>query len=198
MAASQALLRRTSLLSKPSTRQLPQFLRSNSTTTTPAHHEEHQRNHTYLKPSDYISSWVTPKTPIEAEAKLASLRREYAKKVKELRKEYWHEMELQRIEKQRKDEATREAIRVEREQRKALKAKEAEAKAKERKVAEEEFRQMLLKEREEKLENWRMKEKLRVEKMTEEKEVLHRKSSLWIDESELEKKILDAMVYAHH
>ena len=54
--------------------------------------------------------------------------------------------------------------------------------------------QMQLKERAEKLENWRMKETKREEKKKEKKELLHRKSSLWIDESELEKKILEAIV----
>ena len=54
--------------------------------------------------------------------------------------------------------------------------------------------QMQLKERAEKLENWRMKETKREEKKKENKELLHRKSSLWIDESELEKKILEAIV----
>ena len=53
---------------------------------------------------------------------------------------------------------------------------------------------MQLKERAEKLENWRMKETKREEKKKEKKELLHRKSSLWIDESELEKKILEAIV----
>ena len=54
--------------------------------------------------------------------------------------------------------------------------------------------QMQLKERAEKLENWRMKETKREEKKKEKKELLHRKSSLWIDESDLEKKILEAIV----
>ena len=56
------------------------------------------------------------------------------------------------------------------------------------------FVQMQLKERAEKLENWRMKETKREERKKEKKELLHRKSSLWIDESELEKKILEAIV----
>lgn len=56
------------------------------------------------------------------------------------------------------------------------------------------FVQMQLKERAEKLENWKMKEKTREEKKKEKNELLRRKSSLWIDEPELEKKILEAIV----
>lgn len=53
---------------------------------------------------------------------------------------------------------------------------------------------MQLKERAEKLENWRIKEKTREENKKEGSELLRRKSSLWIDEPELEKKILEAIV----
>jgi hypothetical protein len=53
---------------------------------------------------------------------------------------------------------------------------------------------MQLKERAEKLENWRMKEQKREENKKEASELLRRKSSLWIDEPELEKKILEAIV----
>lgn len=52
---------------------------------------------------------------------------------------------------------------------------------------------MQLKERIEKLENWRMKEKVREDKKTEKSKLLSRQSSMWIDESELEKKIKDAL-----
>lgn len=51
-----------------------------------------------------------------------------------------------------------------------------------------------LKERAEKLENWKMKEKLKKEMKKDEKELLRHKSSMWIDEQELEKKILEAIV----
>ena len=56
------------------------------------------------------------------------------------------------------------------------------------------FVQMQLKERAEKLENWRMKEIKREEKKKEKNELLRRHSSLWIEETELEKKILEAIV----
>lgn len=121
------------------------------------------------------------------------MRRDYAKQVKELRKEYVHEMALLRLEKQRKDEARMQTIRAANEERKRLKAEVAKVRAQERMVAEEEFRRTLLKERIEKLENWRMKEKVREDKKTEKSKLLSRQSSMWIDESELEKKIKDAL-----
>lgn len=53
---------------------------------------------------------------------------------------------------------------------------------------------MQMKERAEKLENWRMKEKSREGKKKEARELLRRKSSMFVDEPELEKKILEAIV----
>ncbi|XP_030544612.1 troponin I [Rhodamnia argentea] len=174
------------------------YLRRFCSSTAPATAATRQRqppqDHKFLSPSPYVGSWETPKDPKEAEAKLAGLRREYAKQVKELRKEYIQEVEAMRLEQQRKDEAKREAIRVAREERNKVKAVEAKVRAEERMVAEEEFRRMLMKERAEKLENWRMKEKSREDKKKEARELLRRKSSIWIDESELESKILEAMV----
>ena len=64
--------------------------------------------------------------------------------MKEVRKEYIQEMELQRIEKQIKDEKKKEALRIANEERKAAKAAAKKAKAAERQVAEEEFRQTLV------------------------------------------------------
>ncbi|KAJ8541944.1 hypothetical protein K7X08_016810 [Anisodus acutangulus] len=182
MLLSRHLLRKT----------LKLHLRSISTTTAAI--KSHQNNHEFLPPSDYLNSWTTHKDPKEAEAKLARLRREYAKKVKEVRKEYIHEMELQRIEKMRKYEAKKEAQRIANEERKATKAAEKKAKAKEREAAEQEFRKTLLKERQGKLEYWRMREKNFTEKKKEKSDLLRRQSSMWIDEKELEKKTLEAIV----
>lgn len=50
-----------------------------------------------------------------------------------------------------------------------------------------------MRERADKLENWRMKEKAREDKSKEKRELLRRKSSLWIDERELEKKIMETI-----
>lgn len=72
------------------------------------------------------------------------LRRQYAKQVKEVRKEYIQEMEVQRIEKMRKDEAKKEALRIANEERKAAKLEAKKVQAAERLVAEEEFRRMLV------------------------------------------------------
>ncbi|XLT10082.1 hypothetical protein HN51_055875 [Arachis hypogaea] len=99
-------------------------------------------------------------------------------------------MELLQIEKQRKDEAHREALRVPNEERKKLKAVAAQIRAQEHKIAQQEVRETLLKERAEKLENWRMKVKKHGEKMAEKKELLRRQSSMWIDEANLEAQMM--------
>ncbi|XP_059315738.1 stress response protein NST1-like [Lycium ferocissimum] len=156
--------------------------------------KSHHNDHEFLQANKYLNSWRKPKDPKEAEAKLAFLRREYAKKVKEVRKEYIQEMEMQRIEKMRKDEAKKEAQRIANEERKVAKAAEKKAKAMEREAAQQEFRKTLLKERQGKLEYWRMREKNFSEKKKEKQDLLRRQSSMWIDEKELEKKALEAIV----
>ena len=52
---------------------------------------------------------------------------------------------------------------------------------------------MQLKERAEKLENWRMKQKRHEDREKEVNELLRRQSSLWIEGNDLENKILEAM-----
>ncbi|XVF84611.1 hypothetical protein PTKIN_Ptkin17bG0051000 [Pterospermum kingtungense] len=165
-----------------------------SFSTKSSHHNNHQQTHKFLDPNSFLGSWKSPNDPKEAEKKLAQLRRDYAKHVKHVRKEYIHEMELLRLEKLRKEEARKEAIRVANEERKRLKAEAAKVRAQERMVAEAEFRQTLLKERAEKLENWRMKQKTHEDKKKEANELMRKQSSMWIDEHDLEKKILEAMV----
>ncbi|XP_060182766.1 uncharacterized protein LOC132612668 [Lycium barbarum] len=119
---------------------LKPFFRSISTTVK-SHHNDDKKS---LPANKYLNSWTKPKDPKEAEAKLAFLRREYAKKVREVRKEYIHEMEMQRIEKMRKDEAKKEAQRIANEERKVAKAAEKKAKAMERDAAQQEFRKTLV------------------------------------------------------
>ncbi|XP_076948045.1 uncharacterized protein LOC143620191 [Bidens hawaiensis] len=165
-----------------------------SLSTAVSHHNDHQRNHQYVSQSDYLNSWKPPKDPKQAQSKLCQLRREYAMKVKAVRKEYIDEMEVMRIEKQRKDEIKKEAMRIEGEERKAVKAAAKKVKAAEREVAEEEFRLTLLKERAEKLEYHKSRENKIMEKKAEKTRLLKQQSSLWIDESELEGKILEAIV----
>ncbi|XP_054788052.1 protein PXR1 [Prosopis cineraria] len=186
MTTLQPLLRKSS--------QFSVFLRSFVTSAKPSHHNDHKKNHKFLEPNSFIGSWEAPKDPKEAEARLAQLRRDYAKQVKEVRKAYIQEMEFMRLEKQRKDDARREAIRVANEERKKLKAEVAKVKAEERKIALEEFRQTLLKERADKLETWRRMMRKHEEKKKEKRELLHKQSSLWVEEPELEQRILEAMV----
>ncbi|KAL6008555.1 hypothetical protein ACLOJK_034068 [Asimina triloba] len=149
--------------------------------------------HEFSKASEFLGSWDVPKDPREAEKKLALLRRDYGKQVKELRKQYFYEMELQRQEKQLQDRADRESILRAREERKAAKAALAEEQAAERKVFEDDLRQTLLKEREQKLQNWRAKEEMTEQKKDEKKELLRRQSSTWINEEDLAKRILEAV-----
>ncbi|KAJ4846027.1 hypothetical protein Tsubulata_002542 [Turnera subulata] len=155
-----------------------------------SHHNNHQQTHKFLERNSFIGSWEAPKTPEEAQAKLAMLRRQYAKQVKAVRKEYIAEMEMMRIEKQRKEEARKEALRAANEERRKLKAEAAKVRAQERQIALEEFRQTLSKERAEKLENWRMKEQEREGKKKAKIDLLHRQSSMWVDENKLESVLL--------
>ncbi|KAF8079690.1 hypothetical protein N665_1006s0014 [Sinapis alba] len=158
------------------------------------HHRYHQETHSFLEPESYINSWEPPKDPKDAERMLAQLRRDYAKKVSLYRKDYVHEIEMLRVEKQRKDEARLVAERAVNEERRRLKAEAAKVRAEERKIFEEEFRRTLMKEREEKLEFWRMTGLKREEKKKDKKKLLHEQSSLWIEPKELEKKITEALV----
>lgn len=139
MSLSRHLLRRAPPL-PPSVN--PLLHHRNFSTTT--HHIDHQRTQEFLPAENYLNSWKPPKDPKEAQSKLALLRREYAKKVKVVRKKYIREMEFQKLEKLKRDEAKKEALRIANEQRKAAKEAERKAKAKEREVAEEEFRQTLV------------------------------------------------------
>ncbi|OIW17575.1 hypothetical protein TanjilG_08853 [Lupinus angustifolius] len=172
-------------------------LRSFATSSKSSHHNNHRENHKYLESNSFLGSWQAPKDPKEAEAKLALLRRQYAKQMKEVRKEYIREVELMALDKQRKDEARREALRVANEERHKLKAEAAKVRAQERQIAQQQFRETLLKERAKKLEHWRTQTKKHGEKKTEKKELLRKQSWIWIDEGDLEKKILDAAAAQH-
>ncbi|KAK1316080.1 hypothetical protein QJS10_CPA05g00977 [Acorus calamus] len=168
---------------------LSQTLRSKSSSTTTPHH-----HHDFSSPSTFIGSWTTPSDPREAERRLWELRRDYEKQVRELRREYFVEMEIQREKKRRRDEAKREAARAALEERRAAKSAGVEARAAERLALEEELRKTLMSERAKKLEYWRSKEQLREQKKNEKKDLLQRQSSMWIDENNMEKKILEALV----
>ncbi|KAK9682209.1 hypothetical protein RND81_10G058100 [Saponaria officinalis] len=168
-----------------------------STTQKPSHHRDHIQNHVYQKPSTFIGSFLQdepPQNPKQALAKLALLRRDYAKQVKEVRKLYIEEMELQRQEQLRKAEARKLEILRQREERLISKAAAAQARAAQRKAFEHDFRLQLMKEKTEKLEYWRSRQKAIAERKNNKKELICKQSFQWIDEEELESKLLNAMV----
>lgn len=51
-----------------------------------------------------------------------------------------------------------------------------------------------MKERAEKLESWRKKEKLKEQKKAEQKELLRKKSSMWLSEDKIEQQVLTAIM----
>ncbi|KAI3997747.1 hypothetical protein MKX01_007634 [Papaver californicum] len=125
------------------------------------------------------------------------LRRDDAKQVRELRKDYFNEMELQRQEKQLKDESNKQAIRIAKQERKAAKAAMSKARAAERQIFEEEFRRTLVTSlflNSQNLESWRLKEHVTEEKKLKKAKELRKQSSVWIEETDMEKKILEAIV----
>ncbi|KAH9612858.1 hypothetical protein KSS87_007853, partial [Heliosperma pusillum] len=168
-----------------------------SASTKPSHHQDHSHNHVYLKPTTFIGSFLEdqpPQNPKEAAAKLALLRREYGKQVKGIRKQLIDEMELQRLEKLRKDEARTVEMLKQREERKKSKAAAAHLRAAHRKAFQDDFRLTLMKEKAEKLEYWRKREKAVAEKKKNKKELICQQSSKWIDEKILEPKIVESIV----
>ncbi|KAM0898099.1 hypothetical protein ACQ4PT_022175 [Festuca glaucescens] len=160
--------------------------------------------HEHSQPSGNLGSWgqSAPAAAAagggdtrEAWARLERLRKGYARDVGKLRKQYAYEAQLLEAERQRKAEARAEAVRVANEERKAAKAAAAQTRAAERRVFELDFRQALMKERAEKLESWRNKEKLKAQKKTDNRELLRKKSSMWISEDKMETKILQAIMH---
>lgn len=139
MSLSRHLLRRA-----PSGSAALRHFSTSPATATSETESSHRHHHDFLPPTSYINSWKRPRNPKEANQQLAFLRRDYDRKVKEIRKEYIKEVELQRIEKLRKDEARKEALRIANEEKRAAKAEKKKAEAIERQAAEEEFRQMLV------------------------------------------------------
>ncbi|KAL6905636.1 hypothetical protein ACP4OV_003237 [Aristida adscensionis] len=151
--------------------------------------------HEFSEPSRYLGSWEPAGEPREAWARLERLRKGYARDVRQLRRQYAYEVQLMEAERQRKAEARAEAARLANEERKAAKAAAAQTRAAERRAFEQDFRQALMKERAEKLESWRQKEKLKEQKKAEQKELLRKKSGMWIPDDKLEGKILEAITH---
>ncbi|KAJ8622003.1 hypothetical protein MRB53_030532 [Persea americana] len=196
MAAAAAAAEIRQVVSRSSPYPLIRSVRLMATSSPPPplHRPE---PHEFSRPSDFLGSWDPSSSfsdPREVQKRLALLRRDYKKRVRDFRKEYIYEMELQRQEKLLKDEAKREAIRLAKEERKAAKSAIAQSRAAERKIVEDEFRQTLLKERSEKLEFWKAREAMMEQKRIDKNELLRRQSSMWIDEKDLEKKIVKAFV----
>ncbi|CAD6258314.1 unnamed protein product [Miscanthus lutarioriparius] len=150
--------------------------------------------HEFSKPSGYLGSWEPAAEPREAWARLDRLRKGYARDVRQLRRQYAYEVQLMEAERQRKADARAEAARIANQERKAAKLAAAQTRAAERRAFEEDFRQTLMKERAEKLESWRKKEKLKEQKKAEQKELLHKKSSMWLSEDKIEQQILTAIM----
>ncbi|XP_042402706.1 uncharacterized protein LOC121992418 [Zingiber officinale] len=208
MATSQLFFRLRyrrcpSLLPPTTPRTIAPFFRSNSTSSNseaqapdPPRRRRFPppRPHTFSGPSDFVGSWNPSDDPREAKIRLGRLHRDYQKHMKQIRAEYAYEMELLRIEKQKKDEARRDALRLANEERNKVKAAAAEIRAAESKAFQEELRQTLLKERQQKLEIWRGKEKLLTEKRADKNELLRRQSSEWVSEDKLEDRIMAAII----
>ncbi|XP_066334919.1 uncharacterized protein [Miscanthus floridulus] len=150
--------------------------------------------HEFSKPSGYLGSWEPAAEPREAWARLDRLRKGYARDVRQLRRQYAYEVQLMEAERQRKADARAEAARIANQERKAAKLAAAQTRAAERRAFEEDFRQTLMKERAEKLESWRKKEKLKEQKKAEQKELLRKKSSMWLSEDKIEQQILTAII----
>lgn len=157
MATSQPFFRLRyrrfpSLLPPTTPRPILPFFRSNSTSANseaqppdpPRRRFPPPRPHEFSGPSDFVGSWNPTEDPREAKIRLDRLHRNYKKQMKQIRAEYAHEMELLRIEKQKKDEARREALRLANEERKKAKAAAAEIRAAESKAFQEELRQTLV------------------------------------------------------
>ncbi|KAG6499532.1 hypothetical protein ZIOFF_039322 [Zingiber officinale] len=223
MATSQLFFRLRyrrcpSLLPPTTPRTIAPFFRSNSTSSNSEAQAPDPprrrrlpppRPHKFSEPSDFVGSWNPTDDPREAKIRLGRLHRDYQKHMKQIRAEYAYEMELLGIEKQKKDEARRDALRLANEERNKVKAAAAEIRAAESKAFQEELRQtlvcfflslhlsffvLILKERQQKLESWRGKEKLLTEKRADKNELLRRQSSEWVSEDKLEDRIMAAII----
>lgn len=125
---------------------------------------------------------------------LAMMRREYEKQISELRKKYAAEEERKRKEKRQVEVVMRERIAVEKEKRLVIKKEKAQIRAVE--VAEEMkiLRTRLEEERKAKAARLQFREKRQLRLVAKEKEGVRQQSAIWIEEKDLERRILDALV----
>ncbi|KAG6435403.1 hypothetical protein SASPL_100276 [Salvia splendens] len=139
------------------------------------------------------NSWKPPRNPKEGNRQLALLRRDYGRQLKQIRKDYINEMELQRIEKLRKDTARKEALRIANEEGDWPRTRRRRQRPSRGRLLNRssgrcwKIARIQMKERAEKLGHWRMREKKIEEQKKEKKEILRRQSSKWIDEPDLVK-----------
>ncbi|KAG0610946.1 hypothetical protein M758_7G102700 [Ceratodon purpureus] len=125
---------------------------------------------------------------------LAMMRREYEKQMSELRKKYAAERERKEKEKRQVELVTRERIEAEKVKRLALKKEKSAIRAVE--VAEEmkALRARLEEERKARAARRHFREKRFLRLVAKEKDSVRNQSSTWIEEKDLERRILDALV----
>lgn len=125
---------------------------------------------------------------------LAMMRREYEKQMSDLRKKFTADEERRKKEKRQMELITRERIMVEKEKRLALKKEKSQIRAVE--VAEEmkALRARLEEERKSRAARRQFREKRLLRLISKEKEAVRQQSSMWIEEKDLERRILDALV----
>jgi hypothetical protein len=125
---------------------------------------------------------------------LTVMRRDYEKQISELRKKFAADEERKRKEKRQVELITRERIVVEKEKRLVLKKEKSQIRAVE--VAEEmqSLRAKLEEERKARAARRQFREKRFLRMIAKEKEGVRQQSSMWIEEKDLERRILDALV----
>ncbi|CAK9261415.1 unnamed protein product [Sphagnum jensenii] len=125
---------------------------------------------------------------------LALYRREYDRQIAELRKKYAAEQERKKREEMQVKKLERERIMLEKAQRLVIKKQQAEIRAREVEEEAKALRLTLEKQREQKAAYRQWKEKRLVRIRAREKESIRQQSSSWIEEKDLERRIVDALV----
>jgi len=125
---------------------------------------------------------------------LALMRREYEKQMSELRKKFAAEEERKRKEKRQVELITRERILVEKEKRLVIKKERSEIRALEVVEESKSLQARLEEERKAKAARRQFREKKFLRLVEKQKQTVRQQSSLWIEEKDLERRILDALV----
>ncbi|GLJ49549.1 hypothetical protein SUGI_1050920 [Cryptomeria japonica] len=144
--------------------------------------------------SSYWGTWEPTNNPRVAQARLVKIRKDYKMQVSELRKQYYNELQAQKLEEDAMAKLRRSRVLAAKEKRNAAKKEQARLSALERLQQQAEFTQLLLKEKAEKAER-QMRKLRQIEKRRDkDKELIRQKSSQWIDEKELDRRIVEAFV----